>query len=58
MTAEDNAGGPHDDGPECMICGETVDGMTLCQFTDGSERWLCPDCEDEIVEEYGVGPVE
>lgn len=44
--------------PECVGCGETVDGMTLWKFEDGQERWVCDTCEGELREEYGTVVVE
>lgn len=40
--------------PECVVCGETVDGMSLWQFENGQERWVCDTCERELRGEYGI----
>lgn len=44
--------------PECVGCGETVDGMSLLPFKDGTHRWVCSGCEADLWDENGTVLVE
>lgn len=57
-SEESSAGIEQSDGPLCIVCEEPSENLSWAQFTDGSEGLICEPCEERILDENGVSPLE